>query len=328
MQKMLPEDESKVALICMDGNGLGKLFGSLFGSGPAEKSSWPLAESLARQKEMSENIRECSREAFNYACQKIIGYEMDVHARENPDKTRTSLVMPLRPLVMGGDDITLIARADIALPFVKWFNEKFVEKGQQYNLSLGIGMVVMPASYPFAKAFPLAESLQAAAKKLTRHLKSGKRPSSLDYLVLTEDVENDMQTVRQRLFRSSTDYLLTSKPFELHDGSLEKMLETGFRVLTELPRSQIREAWTECRKGPRETKVLWRNLCENIARGLGGRNEKLMDLEKFREIFPTNFFIGEGTQEPRTSLGDYLKLEHLLPKKQYARELLLPLIRN
>lgn len=323
LEKMLPEGEGKVALICMDGNDLGKLFNRKL----EETSKSSLSQSFAALRELSENIHECGREAFNFACQKIIEYETRLLPRDKPGETPAILVMPLRPLVMGGDDITLITRADIALPFVKWFTEKFVEKGRKFALSLGIGMVVMPASYPFAKAFPLAESLQSSAKRLTRHLEPGERPSSIDYLVLTEDVEQDMQAVRQRLFKSSSGFLLTAKPFELCGDSLEKMVETGYRVLTELPRSQIRQAWTECRKGQREAKVVWRNLFENISRGLGGRNEKLLDADTFRQIFPGNFFREESGL-PRTALGDYLELEHLLPKNPPGRELLLSLIRN
>lgn len=326
LEKMLQDQEGRIALICMDGNDLGKLFGEMLGEGEAGGLS--LSKSLSALKDFSDNIQKCNLEAFAFACQKIIDYELKLWARKNPDSAPEKLVMPLRPLVMGGDDITLIARADIALALVRAFTDKFMEIGGKYRLSLGVGMVVMPMSYPFAKAFPLAESLQDSAKKLTRSLAPGVRPSSLDYLVLTEDAENNMQAIRQRLYTSADGFLLTSKPLALGNGRLRKLIACGHDVLTGLPRSQIRAAWTSCRKGPEEVKIIWRNLRENISRNLGGRHENLLDPSRFEEIFPENFFSEAEGERPITALGDYLELERLLPKTEAERKLLFPFIGN
>lgn len=322
LEKMLPDEADKVALVCMDGNDLGKLFGEK----RERVKNLPLPERLRAMKEFSETIQKCNLGAFAYACQKLIVYELQFRARKNPDTNPAKLVMPLRPLVMGGDDITLIVRADIALAFVEWFTEKFMDAGKEHRLSLGIGMVIMPISYPFAKAFPLAESLQDSAKKLTKHLNPGERPSSIDYLVLTEDVENNMQAVRKRLFVSASEFLLTGKPLFLNEQSLRKLIIDGNDVLAKLPRSQIRPAWTSCRKGPKEVELVWRNLRENIARGLGGRNDKLLDITRFEEIFPGNFFFKDEKDQFRTFLGDYLELEHMLPKTEDERKLLFPFL--
>lgn len=328
---LLGGESGKIALICMDGNDLGKLFGAKLREG----SDLRLLDSIGEMKKLSAAVESCNRIAFNHACERIAEYEA------MPGKAfRGGLLMPLRPLVMGGDDITIIARADIALAFVSLFADKFAEAGKAYNFSLGIGMVVMDSSYPFAKAFPLAESLQDSAKKLTKHLEPGQRPSSLDYLVLTGDVENNIDIIRQRLFTAPGGEILTGKPFVLDRGKFETFLEYGRLVLDGMPRSQVRDAWTQCRKGQSHTRELWLNLKENIARGIGGRMKVRVSGADFEAVFPGNFFQTEvvvkeaGTDAKKgekrifTRLGDYLELARLMPGSAEGRDSLLRIVRN
>lgn len=314
LEQLLGGQGGKVALICMDGNDLGKLFGAELKA----SSGLSLCASIRKMKELSQRVESCNRIAFNHASERIAEYEA-IHGGGN------TITMPLRPLVMGGDDITIIARADIALPFIDMFTRKFHEVGKDDRLSIGIGMVVMDSSYPFAKAFPLAESLQDSAKNLTRHLEPGQRPSSLDYLVMTEDVENNIDAVRQRLFTCPSGEILTSKPFVMNERSFAEFLNCGCAVTELLPRSQLREAWTLCRKGPSAVKRVWLNLKENISRGIGGRKGRLMTMHDFLRIFPENFFSSDR-ERAYTRLGDYLELERLLPGDSRAREALLAIM--
>lgn len=313
LEELLGHEGGKVALICMDGNDLGKLFGARL----AESAGKSLREYLLAMKDLSRRLQNCNEIAFTYACERVARYEA-VHGKRSGD----AIVMPLRPLVMGGDDITIIARADVALPFVEMFARKFDEVGGKDGFSIGVGMVVMDSSYPFAKAFPLAESLQDSAKNLTCHLEPGERPSSLDYLVLTEEVENDAELVRQRLLTCPAGEKLTGKPFVLKDDRFTRFLLDGRAVASSLSRSLTRAAWAKCRQGPGPVKSDWLNLKENVARGLGGRGGKLMKPARFAEIFPDNFFIKRKDGKFFTYLGDYLELERLLPTDEKAREVL------
>lgn len=310
LEEMLEGEGRKVALICLDGNDLGKLFGRVLRS----SGDMTLSQCLRERKALSRTIQRCNTGAFVWAASHIARYELE--SRRAAGRPAGHLLMPLRPLVMGGDDIAVIARADIALAFVSLFASRFEALGRETGLSIGIGMVVMPAGYPFAKAFPLAETLQDSAKKLTRDLEPGKRPSSIDYLVLTEDVENDAELVRERLL-TTPDTVLTTKPL-LFGAEFTRLLDCGHKVIACLPRSQIREAWTTCRQGPKATKKEWLNLKENIARRIGGRKGRLLSMDEFVEIFPENFFVSKNGAWC-SPLGDYLELEHLLPGDEGLR---------
>lgn len=309
LEEMLGGEKQSVALIHMDGNDLGKCFAKEL---EAIENDGP-EQGISRMRKLSTTIQEANEAAFGEALLGILMHE--TRDKETPER----LVVPLRPLVMGGDDITVIARADVALAFVQLFVRTFeaVTREKGSPLSLGVGMVVMPASYPFAKAFTLVEALLESAKHATLDLSP--RPSSLDYLVLTGDVEMDLGALRRRTYTSLDGGMLTTKPLILEGGALGQFLRDGRDVLNLLPRSATRPAMNSCRLGVDLSRRDWNKLRENIHRGLGGRHgQKCMTLTRFEEIFPDGFFTKDGGQ-PRTALGDYLELPRLLPEDTAAR---------
>ena len=86
---------------------------------------------------------------------------------------------PCRPIVIGGDDLTLIIRADLALEFTRSFLEKFeVEtknrfkelniKALQHGLTACAGIAFIKENYPFHYGYHMAEKLCGEAKKAAK----------------------------------------------------------------------------------------------------------------------------------------------------------------
>lgn len=313
METMLPNG-GKIALIHMDGNDMGKLFGDEI----KRLKSESLAENVARMRKLSLAIEDINREAFAFCMARLLEYLRSTRQNEDRD---SDILMPLRPLVMGGDDITLIVRADLALFVIHFFYQRYEQLAAERGLplSLGIGMVVMDSSWPFARAFALVEQLTKSAKKISSEM-PGVRPSSLDYLLLTEDVEKSVEDLRRRVFTSTDGLRMTAKPYLLQGNNLLDFMLAGVDVLDTLPRSQIRQALTSSRNGQQVTRGLWLNIRENLERRLGGRKGRLMSPRRFEELFPGDFFQEDG-RGLSTRLGDYLELAHLLPQGEEAREL-------
>ncbi|MBS4039201.1 MAG: hypothetical protein KGZ81_01235, partial [Flavobacteriales bacterium] len=82
---------------------------------------------------------------------------------------------PFRPVVVGGDDLTVICRADLAIEFTKLFLEKFEVKTTEYFSELKIkalergltacaGIAYIKESYPFHYGYEMAETLCHYAK--------------------------------------------------------------------------------------------------------------------------------------------------------------------
>lgn len=93
-------------------------------------------------------------------------------------------VIPIRPVVLGGDDLTVICRADLALDYVQAFMENFDDNTSKGDISKIIkkykvfdegtvrdrltacaGIAYIKDKYPFYYGYELAEALCTRAKK-------------------------------------------------------------------------------------------------------------------------------------------------------------------
>ena len=310
----LAAGQGKVAFIHMDGNDLGKLFRDRLEK--MDKKDVSPEISIRDMGELSRLVEESTAEAFQAALQRVLEYDLTcVDTQRTDDASAPSaLVVPVRPLVLGGDDVTVVARADVALLFINAFVRAFeaCSRAKGTRLSVGVGMVVCPVGYPFLRAFALAEALIKNAKNLTAAM-PGERPSSMDYLVITNEVDAELGAGRQRTATADDGCLLTAKPLLLQQGALADFVDDGIKVLTSLPRSAVRPAMNECRRGKAHADKVWQQMLKNLQRGLGGRhNVALMSEKTFKRLFPDSFFLARGDRYV-TRLGDYLELAHLLP---------------
>ncbi|MDL2299165.1 hypothetical protein LJC21_00460 [Bacteroides sp. OttesenSCG-928-E20] len=91
---------------------------------------------------------------------------------------KNSKKIPIRPIVLGGDDHTLICRADLAMNYARTFIETFeVQTGEKLQEVLALagldrltacaGIAFIKSSYPFYFGYDLSEALCKKAKKTT-----------------------------------------------------------------------------------------------------------------------------------------------------------------
>lgn len=179
-----------LAVVHADGNGFGEIVLKL----GRDRELFP---------KLSVKIDECTQGAFQKAFEEI--YPAD----------EASGQYGIRPLVLSGDDVTFICRADIAVPFVKSFLFHFEEKTKdelaelakqikdaetQELLSRGLtacaGIAFMKPSYPFHYAYDLAESLCHAAKVDAKQIKAA--PSCLMFYKIQDSIISDWKVMAAR----------------------------------------------------------------------------------------------------------------------------------
>lgn len=325
----------KIAFIHIDGNDLGIRFRqeleNISDKETAEDKTGQQSSSEDRYQNainviktmsaLSNTVKETTTAAFKKGLSECLK-----HTRSTDSKGE--LLVPARPLVLGGDDVTVVIRADLALYFIDAFvkeferysNQELGKKEPKDKLTVGVGMVVCPTGYPFLKAFDLSEELVKNSKKLTALM--GNRPSSMDYIVITNDTENDIDSIRAHLFTAEDGSKLTAKPMLLSGNNLAQFVENGISVLEKLPRSTLRNSLSICRKGVNEALQNYTKLKDNIERGLGGRaNQNQMGATEFSELFKEGvetkgfFYKDKDDKHFKTKLGDYIELNHLLPEE-------------
>ena len=97
--------------------------------------------------------------------------------------------IPIRPIVLGGDDMTVIIRGDLAMDYLHEYMGCFETRTRELqdilsrtgrqHLTVCAGIAFIKSSFPFYYGYNLAESLCAAAKDRARSISQDNPPSCL-----------------------------------------------------------------------------------------------------------------------------------------------------
>ncbi len=150
-----------IAVLHADGNNFGRII-QKFGRDYAGRREDDFGKAF---RSFSQAIDQSTKNAAKHAYMQIAGdYNLD-----------GLIKYPFRPVVIGGDDLTVICRADLALPFTRVFLEKFTEETQNslgklsdelfgQGLTACAGIAFIKEKYPFHYGYTLAEDLCRQAK--------------------------------------------------------------------------------------------------------------------------------------------------------------------
>ena len=105
--------------------------------------------------------------------------------------------VPIRPIVLGGDDFTVICRGNLAVRYVTAFIKAF-EKNSPENLTACAGIAFVKSSFPFYYAYDLAESLCEEAKKASKKIREEKAPSSIMFHKVQDSFLTDYKDIVKR----------------------------------------------------------------------------------------------------------------------------------
>jgi hypothetical protein len=143
-------------------------------------------------------------------------------------------ILPFRPLVSGGDDITFVCDGRIGLDMAVRFIEAFESKTQEIlgtRLTACAGIAIVNAHYPFARAYELAEELCQSAKK-ERHDSKQTNLSLIDWHYTPGGLYSDLDGLRQREY-TVPEGLLHLRPLFLADQDKYRTWRQVQRVATE-----------------------------------------------------------------------------------------------
>jgi len=155
--------------------------------------------------------------------------------------------VPVRPLMLAGDDLVLVCDAAYALRFVVEFCRRAEELtadvpdgcGTPRKVTFGAGIAIVPYKFPFHRAHDLAEQLAQNAKRIYRRdasLSSTER-SVVDWVAVTESWSDDIDLVRREQYTQPDGYRLTAKPYPVCQAngvcSLATLLEAARQLRAE-----------------------------------------------------------------------------------------------
>ena len=234
---------SKIAVIHIDGNGVGgvmrRLDEVLSEKGGALKGELEVAEGDSDALrvfvlKISERLDAAVKLAFRSAWERVA----KLARKDAEDSNRRYTAIPVVPVILGGDDVTVITSGDYALPFAAAYLRHYEDatgndpilryltppKGQDTSpMTAAAGVAIVKRNFPFHIAYELAEKLVNRAKKVG---KTACPPcSTLDYHVLFDTTVLDAsealrgyESFTTRPFRLLNDDT-PSTPCTCNDGS-------------------------------------------------------------------------------------------------------------
>lgn len=175
------KDSSKnlIAIVHIDGNDIGKRITDLVAEHGEASNNLALQTKL---KDLSARINEASEQALKniltYLCHAIYGdvlflkggKKIELFTKKENDEKKP--ILPIRPIVLGGDDLTLICDGRIALDLTV----KYLQAAQAQTLSdnspyyCKAGVCIVKRHFPFYPAYQLSLQLSSSAKALRKEV--------------------------------------------------------------------------------------------------------------------------------------------------------------
>lgn len=310
-----------IAIVHIDGNNMGKKFQQC----PDMESYRILARDVRRKTEASfaalleEIMQDCEKGLYKD--------ELDLTPKEGSDISKKKKILPIRPLILGGDDVTFICPAKMAVPFSKRLMEILladipegypqVSSEAAKTIDSCAGIAILPTSYPFFRGYELAEQLCDAAKKKMRASEESDT-AWLDFAILHGEQAPTLEQIREREYKGERGSMhfgpyqvgnetATDKKARLHN--IENLLECVHKFqrgtkpdapASAMPMNKIKELRAVLQQGRHQT--------EQFLVQLGLLRQKMPDVADWSVFLEPGAALWVGTKSPQTPYVDAIEM--------------------
>lgn len=197
----ITEGSSHLAIVHADGDEMGSLLYQ-----HVDKYDGQDEAAIAALADISDRISNAGRVALTRVIEAVLRLvtkpsdELERWALRPIPNEKGQILLPIRPVVFGGDDVTFICHARLALYLARLYLTEFEAEGRNQKLgtvTASAGVFMGPAKFPFARGYEFADQLCRLAKD--RRKSAGKRGSWLDFHIQLEGATEDIPSQRKRI---------------------------------------------------------------------------------------------------------------------------------
>ncbi len=220
------ERKSALAVVHIDGNDIGKRFREVNTLEDYRRESCQ----IGRWMETS------LKKGIGHLANAVEQFQKDGDGKSADKESKSTL--PFRPIIIGGDDITFVCRADLGV----WLTEIILgalteaQTGIKDPITACAGIAIIKPSYPFHQGYELAEALCSNAKAQSRGV-----PNShlhwLDFHILKGGTFASLEDIRQTVYMHRGK-ALTGRPFALGKS------QEGWGICRNSLRKLYQENWS------------------------------------------------------------------------------------
>ena len=299
------DGENYFSIIHVDGNNMGVKFRD--------------CKSLTDRRRLSREIRRKTEGAFADLLLKIIAAKK-FGLFDEVLELKDEKILPIRPLIIGGDDVTFICPANMALLFTKTLMENLntatPENSPEHltmknsrRMDCCAGVAILPTAYPFFRGYELAEQLCDAAKESMRAEKNSEGSSWLDFAILHGEQAPTLEQIREREYTGAIGNLHFG-PYQVGTDKKSRYdIENLISCTKEFPKVMSRGKIKELRG------VLQRGKSdiEKFLQQLKVQGQELPSIPTW-EFFKTNS-LWSAESSPRTPYVDAIELMDFYPSE-------------
>lgn len=216
----LKKDSQWLAVVHADGNGLGEIF-LKFGQYAKCQPDPPAADYTELNRQYVDKFRRFSL-ALDVCAEQAFLTALDGLLKRNADAWYKPLILPL---VLGGDDLTVVCDGKVALQFTRDFLKGFERETEENHfagiipeiaqealgaprLSACAGVAIIKPHFPFSAAYDLAEELIMSAKQVKKLVTNPDKKidelpapwpcSAIDFHALYDSTVSELDELRSR----------------------------------------------------------------------------------------------------------------------------------
>jgi hypothetical protein len=218
----------------------------------------------------------------------------------NLKKDGSKWLLPFRPIVFGGDDVTFVCDGRIGLSLALRYLEEFEKETTDLPDGRGkatacAGIAIVKAHHPFARAYNLSEALCQSAKGYRHELQKHDvawNGSCLDWHFAFSGLYGSIETIREREYRVAEGDL-TVRPVTL--GPNIKAEDRTWLVLKQALDAFQSDTWLSKRNKMKALREALREGETEVERFCKMYGQTLPDVELGKSIQKTGWY---GTRTP------------------------------
>ncbi|MBF0103540.1 MAG: hypothetical protein HQK77_21795 [Desulfobacterales bacterium] len=225
--------DSHIAIVHIDGNDMAERFNAM--------------DSFEKLRALSKTVNDAAENAFRDVLTHSVNRYDDIMQSLGFDqypKDDNKKVLPLRPIVLGGDDITFVCDGKLGIYFSKRFIESFEKQpvSDKQKLTACAGVAIIKTKYPFYRGYELADALCGNAKQKRR--KNGDSCSYLDFHISMSGLAGTLEEIRKKYVNAYQQNLIY-RPYKLTDQwdeyGFDLFLKNTAFLRKEIPNTKIHE---------------------------------------------------------------------------------------
>jgi len=224
-------DTSLIGVVYVDGNGVGQKIKNWLDKKAKSEAKDEVVRSEYR--EWSKAIDKLVDEVFQSVLDRVYRASRKVLNNNGPELMKITgtpaglgfelsnengkWLLPLRPILLGGDEFTFVCDGRIALDLAEQAVSQFEKSDIPHlgNICACAGVAIVPAHTPFSRSYSLAENLCFSAKQMLKI--KGYKGCALDWHIGTSSSGEVLDKVRRQYHMK--DHSLTCRPYRLGSGA-------------------------------------------------------------------------------------------------------------